>query len=166
MENTMTVGQVFEVAIAAERAVERLFHGLEAKFAPHPDLAQFWRQFALEEDKHARWLISASARLSPEQLAAPVAADTAAAVRQTATFSVEQALGNVKNLEDAYELVTELESGETNAIFRFLLDHFEPDEQTANFIRAQLSSHMVKMSTDLPAQYRTGASHRTVKALD
>ena len=166
MENTMTVGQVFEAAVSAERAVEKLFHALEAKFAQHPDLAAFWRQFAVEEDMHAQWLLSARARLSPEQLAAPVGAETAAAVHRVAAFSLEQALGRVQNLEDAYELVTDLESGETNAIFQFLLKHFEPDEQRANFIRAQLSSHMVKMSTDLPAQYRSGAAHRTVRALD
>ena len=165
MNNLVTVEQTFEVAIAAERAVESLFQGLAVKFAPYPDLAEFWRQYAQEEAMHARWLLGARGRLSPEQLAAQVSAETVAAMRATAVFSVETALGQVKNLEDAYNLVTELENGETNAIFLFLLDHFEPSEETGNFIRAQLNSHIVKLATSLPAQYQSGEGHRAVKAV-
>jgi hypothetical protein len=166
MSNPVTVEQVFEVSIAAERAVEDLFHGLEAKFAPYADLVLFWRQYAAEEAGHVRWLLSARARLSPEQLASPVSAETVEAMRQTAALSVAQVLSRVTNLQEAYELVLEIESGETNAILLFLLDHFEPDPGTVSFLRAQLNSHVAKLATGLPAAYQTSAAQRKLKAVD
>jgi hypothetical protein len=72
MMNKVTVAQAFEVAIATERAAERLFQGLEAKFAHHEDVATFWKQYALDEAKHAKWLDGLKARLTTEQLSRPV----------------------------------------------------------------------------------------------
>ena len=165
MDTTVTVEQALEAAVAAERAMETLFHGLEAKFAPFADLAAFWKEYALEEVMHARWLESVRARLKPDQLAAPVPEDTVAALRAVADFSVEHALSQVKNLEEAYALVMTVENGETNVIFHFVLDHFEPNDQTANFLRAQLNSHILKLVTSLPAPYQSSAAQRAIQAV-
>jgi hypothetical protein len=164
--NDVTVAQAFEVAIATERAAERLFQGLEAKFAHHEDVATFWKQYALDEAKHAKWLEGLKARLTTEQLSGPVDAHTVELLQAVAGFSVEKALLGVKNLEDAYQLVNDIENGETNAIFQFLLDNFETDVQMRDFLRVQLNKHITKLSIDLPVQYKGILSRKAIQALE
>jgi hypothetical protein len=166
MIDKVTVAQAFEVAIATERAAERLFQGLEAKFAHHEDVATFWKQYALDEAKHAKWLEGLKARLTTEQLSGPVDAHTVELLQAVAGFSVEKALLGVKNLEDAYQLVNDIENGETNAIFQFLLDNFETDVQMRDFLLAQLNKHITKLSIDLPVQYKGILSRKAIQALE
>ncbi|OQY21229.1 MAG: hypothetical protein B6I35_08850 [Anaerolineaceae bacterium 4572_32.2] len=45
----VTVAELFEMAIGAEKAAEELYHGLAAKFAHHPEVADFWKEYAAEE---------------------------------------------------------------------------------------------------------------------
>jgi Rubrerythrin len=162
----VTVAQAFEVAIATERATERLFRGLETKFAHHEDVATFWKQYALDEAKHAEWLEGLKTRLTTEQLSRLVDAHTVGLLQAVTGFSVEKALLGVKNLEDAYQLVNDIENGETNAIFQFLLDNFETDEPMRDFLRAQLNKHIVRLSIDLPVQYKGIQSRKAIQALE
>lgn len=161
-----TIGQVFETAIAAERAAEQLFLGLEAKFSAHEELAIFWRGYAADEVSHAQWLEELRARLTPEKLGGLADSGTMNLLHAVAGFSVEKALGGVKDLEDAYQLVSEVESAETNAIFGFLVDNFEADEQVRGFLRSQLNSHVAKLMIDLPAQYRGTGARRAIRAAE
>jgi hypothetical protein len=87
-------------------------------------------------------------------------------LQAVAGFSVEKALLGVKNLEDAYQLVNDIENGETNAIFQFLLDNFEADVQMRDFLRAQLNKHIAKLSIDLPVQYKGILSRKAIQALE
>lgn len=164
MDN-VTVAQAFEAAISAERAAQQLFQGLETKFAPYEDVAAFWGQYANEEAKHAEWLEGLKARLTPEQLSGAVDDHTVELLQAVAEISVEKALLGVKNLEDAYQLVNNIESGETNAIFQFLLNNFETDPQMRDFLRMQLNKHIAKLSIDLPAQYKGILSRKAIQAL-
>jgi rubrerythrin len=165
MEN-VTVAQAFEVAISAEKAAEKLFQGLEAKFANHQDVAAFWEQFASDEAKHAEWLEGLKARLTAEQLSRLVEPHTVELLQAVTKLSVEKALLGVKNLEDAYQLVNDIENGETNAIFQFLLNNFEADVQLREFVRTQLNEHIAKLSTDLPVQYKGVLSRKAIQALE
>jgi hypothetical protein len=126
---TMTLDTVFQAAIAAERATEVLYRGLQAKFASYPELADFWLGYAREEHGHATWLEGLYKRIDPLRLVEPVDQHTARLVIAVQSFSVEMALDGVHDLEDAYQLVNELENNETNAIFQFLMNNFEPDAQ-------------------------------------
>jgi hypothetical protein len=162
MDNVVTVDQAIEAGIAAEQAMEALFRGLESKFTPYPDLVTFWKNYGQDEVMHARWLIAVRARLDPEQLAAPVPEAIVASMREVADFSMEGALGQVKNLEQAYALVKDIESGETNAIFRFILNHFAPDEHTAHFLQTELNTHILRLATSLPSQYQSSAMQRAI----
>jgi len=161
----VTVAKVFDIAIAAECAAQDLFKGLEEKFAHHPDVADLWRQYAVEEVAHADYLSKLRAQTPEEQLAQPVEAETVRLLREVADFSAEEALQNIKNLEDAYQLVHEAEHGEVNAIFAFLLDHFEGDQAMRDFLRDQLDAHVAKLSEDLPTKYRGSVARRSVEAL-
>jgi len=161
----VTIQEAFEIAIAAERAAESLFHGLEAKFADHENVAVMWQDYAQDEDKHAERLISIRSKVTTDQLAQQVDADTIALLQAVNEISVEKALKGVKDLEDAYQLVNEIESGETNAVFRFLLDNFEPDPQMRDFLRAQLNLHVARLENELPPPYRSRIARQLVKAV-
>jgi hypothetical protein len=162
----LTISQAFEIAIGSERALERLFKGLEAKFANQGDLAAFWALYAFEETRHAEWLEELKAKLTPEQLSGPVDPEAMHLLRAVIEFSVEKALDGVKDLEDAYQLVSEIESGETNAIFEFLQNNFEANKEIRSFLRAQLGKHVARLSTDLPIAYKGILARREIKALE
>lgn len=159
-----TLNDTLAIAIGAERACEKLFHGLEAKFAAYPDLAAFWHQYAMDEVGHANWLEKLRARLTPSQLGEPVDSQVVEMMQAVSDFSVEGALSHVKNLEDAYQLVTDVENGETNAIFKFLLDHIETDDALRIFIRNQLGKHVAKLALELPTQYKGSLARRVILA--
>jgi hypothetical protein len=162
---TVTVAQVFDIAIAAECAAQDLFNGLEEKFTHHPDVAELWHQYAIEEVAHADYLRKLRAQTPEGQLAQPVEAETVRMLRKVADFSAEEALENVNNLEDAYQLVHEAEHGEINAIFTFLLDHFEGDAEMRDFLRDQLDAHIAKLSEELPTKYQGTVARRSVQVL-
>jgi rubrerythrin len=67
-----TISEVFKVAIQAERTAEKLYQGLERKFAAHEDIASKRRLYAIEEGRHAEWLKDLETRLTAEQVSAPV----------------------------------------------------------------------------------------------
>jgi rubrerythrin len=165
MAKTATVATLFELAIAAERAAEALYRGLEKKFAHHQPAADFWDSYAKEEDRHAHWLERARDRLSAEQLSAPADPNVLQQANKALKFSVEHALKGIRNLEDAYQLTSELENAETNAIFEFLINNFTTDEQTTAFLRAQLKGHVGQIMIEFPTQFNSQA-RREIKAQD
>ncbi len=159
-----TVGDLFGWAIEAERTAEKLYRGLEAKFAFHQELARFWRGSAAEEAGHARWLERLRNGLEAKQLSAVADPDIVQQVRAVLQFSIEDALGELENLEEAYQLVNELENSETNAIFEFLISNFAEDVEIQSFLRAQLRKHIVRLTTEFPIQ--SIAIRLSTKALD
>ena len=166
MSDKATIAELFELAIGAEKAAETLYRGLEAKFAHHPKVADFWRAYAIEEAGHARWLKRLRDRASPEQLSAPADPNVQRGMHEVHEFSIEDALKGIKNLEDAYQLANELESAETNATFEFLITNFPSDERTQSFLRTQLKSHVGKIMIEFPVQFQPVAARRAIKALE
>jgi rubrerythrin len=162
---TFTVRETIETAIAAERASEALYRGLQARFAPYKGIADFFEAYALEESKHVQWLESLRSRLDDQTLNQIVDASIEYSLQNVSAFSVEKALTRVSNLEDAFQLVNEIESAETNAIFQFLLDHFEPDESVKAFLRQQLEKHVDKLRWGLPAEYQGTVARQALRAL-
>lgn len=165
MSNETTVAELFDLAITAEKMTEELYRGFEARFAHHQEVAAFWRQYALEEVGHARWLENLRDRLAPERLSAPADPGALEDVRRALGLSVEKMLESTRNLDDAYELANELEHSETNAIFEFLITAFAQDPKTRAFLRAQLSEHIVKLTLKFPAAFKSATTRREIKAL-
>jgi rubrerythrin len=164
MPNVVTINELFDMAIRAEKAAEDVYRRLQAKFASHPDVTRFWRDYAAAEAGHALWLGRIRGDLSPEQLTAPADEQTASAAQRLLLFPVERALREIKTLEDAYQLANELESGETNVVFDFLITHFASDAQAQSFMRSQLKDHVAKISAGFPARFRSSASRMSIKA--
>ncbi|RLC71671.1 MAG: hypothetical protein DRI81_17420 [Chloroflexi bacterium] len=160
----VTVAELFEMAIGAEKAAEELYHGLAAKFAHHPEVADFWKEYAAEENGHAQWLERIRNGLSQDELAALADPTMLREARAALQVSVERALAQVHDLEDAYQLVGELENSETNAVFDFLITHFSSDAKTQAFLRAQLKEHIGRLMIDFPTRFRGAAMRRRVTA--
>jgi hypothetical protein len=159
-----TLGDALKIAIAAENAAARLFHGLEMKFAAYEDVALFWRGYQTDELKHAEWLAALMAKTNPQQLTEPADAHTVELMQAVSGISIEKVLAGVHDLEDAYQLVTDVENGETNAIFQFLLNHFETDRSLREFIQNQLNKHIAKLALELPSQYKGIMARRAILA--
>ena len=166
MSNQATVDELFDLAIKAEKNAEEMYRRLQAKFAPHPDVVRFWRNYAAAEAGHALWLERIREVLNPEQLAAPADTETVVGAQRLLKFPAAKALQEVKTLEDAYQLANEMESGETNVVFDFLITHFASDAQAQSMMRSQLRDHVAKISTGFPARFRSSASRLSVQAME
>jgi hypothetical protein len=130
-----TVADLFALAIAAETSAAEFYRGLAAKFSEYGDVAEFWQRYVTDEISHARRLARLQGNLSVEQLAA-------------------RADDEVQTLEDAYELVNDLENSETNAVFEFLISSFPTDPDVLSFLRTQLTDHVDRLVTAFPERFR------------
>ncbi len=163
MSNETSVGELFKMAITAERQSETLYRRLMEMFVAYPDVVAFWQKYATEETGHARWLTNIHANLTPEQLTAPADASMLKMANRVLGLSMDDLLAKVKNLDDAYQLVNELENSETNAICEFLIDNFAADEKAQTFLRSQLKGHVTRLMTDLPAQFRGKSNRQSIQ---
>ncbi len=166
MSNAASVADLIELAIRLENANEALYQGFAMKFAAYPAVAAFWRRYAAEEIGHARWLERLRKASASEHLAMetdPIMLRTAIKLSE---FPVDNALKNIKHLEDAYELALEVENSETNAIFEFLFVNYYADTEAVTFLRSQLREHVARLMDGFPAEYQNREVRRGIKALD
>lgn len=162
-----TVARLFEYSIALERAAETLYRQLEKMFAVDPELALFWKRYADEEAGHALYLEHVRADVDASRLAQPADVDMMRKVRHCLKVASPDALRKIKTLEDAYELATELENSETNAIFEFVILSFSTEElaKAHSFLRTQLSAHIARLENDFPKAYRTRTAREQALAV-
>jgi hypothetical protein len=166
-DNTETIGELFEYAIALERAAETMYKQLEKMFSHYPEVAHFWKRYSGEEHAHAAYLERMRIRMDASRL--PQQADVT--MLQNARHQLERTspdrLANILTLEDAYQLATELESSEVNAIFEFMIANFSTDElEQSHFLREQLSSHIARLEIDFPTSYKSSDVRQKVLALN
>lgn len=164
MAQGTTVADLFALAIAAETSAAELYRGLVAKFAQYSDVAEFWQRYVTDEITHARWLARLQGNVSVEQLAARADPAMLENARHAAGVSVQALLDQVHTLEDAYELVNELEHSETNVVFDFLITSFPTDQEVLSFLRAQLSEHVDRLITTFPERFRDPGARLAAKA--
>ncbi len=162
----MTIEQAITEAMQAEKSAENLYLGLEQKFCSVPEVASFWKQFAIEEASHFEWLNNLAARLNQSDRQKLIDTHTQDLFYQVRLFSWKNSLAKIHDLEDAFEEVSDLENSETNAVFRFLIDNFEVDNSIRDFLLAQLATHIARLSINLPWLFRNVASRQSILALD
>lgn len=165
MSNQTTLGELFELAIKVERTAQEIYCELANGFAHCQEVAAFWEEYALEEADHALWLEKVRDALPPERLSEPADPGIVAEARKILRVSTEDLLQQIRDLEDAYELVHEFESPETNTIFDFLITHFYESDDAQSFIRHQLKEHIARISTGFPPRFSSPAARREVKFL-
>ncbi len=164
MTETATVAELFQLAIAAERAAEALYYGMADQFATLPEVAAFWQRYAREESNHAAWLIRFREELPKPTLEEPADPEALKQAHQALKHSLDAPLANVTNLDEAYQLASDLENGETNAVFEFIITHFAQDREAQAFLRAQLRDHIARLMHGFPRPYDTPDLRRSVRA--
>ncbi len=164
MPDQDTMADLFELAISAELIAETLYKRFAEMFAAHPPVTEFWQMYARQESAHAGWLEQLADGLDEAQLAAPADASMLRDAQKILSFSLEQTLSQIETLEDAYRLATEMENGETNAIFAFLTEHLAPSDRLRTFLRGQLSDHLNKLLVDFPLEFQSAARRQQIKA--
>jgi len=165
--NPESVGKLFEHAIELERAAQSLYSQFENKFSNYPDVALFWKKYALEEDGHAAYLERIGSEVEQSRLSSPADKGMVQKVHRCLRDAAQIKMEKIKTLEDAYQVATELENSETNAIFEFMIVNFSTDElaKSHQFLRTQLSTHIARLENDFPGQYKSKLARQQAFAL-
>lgn len=155
-----TVDRLLDVAIRLEVAAGRFYEGLAERFSHCPEVAGFWRIMAGEEACHENRLVQWRASLSAARLSRPADAQMLQMGENLLGTSVEELLDGVHNLDDAYEAAHDLESSETNTIFRFFLAEFSQDQRVIAVLMQDLDEHVERLTFGFPSRYATRAARR------
>ena len=159
-----TVDKLFDYAIELERAAETLYRQMGKMFAHQPDVARYWDHYADEERGHASYLERTKAGVSAKRLALPADTKIITDAQKCLDVVSHKKLESIHNLEDAFQLATELESSETNAIFEFMITNFSREElaKSHKFLQIQLGSHIARLETELPDAYKSKAARQNL----
>jgi hypothetical protein len=165
-QTVANIRELFGKAIELERAAETLYESFADFFAEHRTVASFWKHYADEEGGHAAYLERVLESLPADRLLEPANSHMLRGLNDCLRAASPDRLSNVYNLEDAFQLATELENSETNAIFEFIIMNFSTDElaKSHKFLRAQLSSHINKLQEAFPVEFRSVAARQSVVA--
>ncbi len=163
MVETSTVEYLFELAIAAEYAAEKLYRELMVRFVAYPEVCEFWKRMALEEVGHARGLERIRKNLTPEQLESPADPEMLKCALKALSVPLDRLLAQVTDLEVAYQLVSNLENSETNAVFEFLINHFAFNPELVPFFNNQLRAHLGALM-EFSEQFGDESLRRRIKA--
>jgi len=159
-----TVDVLFDYAIELENAAESLYENMAALFSHEPNVKQFWLQYAKEERGHASYLERVRKAMSAEDLAQPAEESILQQAHRSLQDAANLDLGRIRNLEDAYQLATNVENSETNAIFDFMMTNFSTEElaKSYKFLKVQLSSHIKKLEREFPEPYQSRDRRRAL----
>ena len=164
--NAETVGKLFEHAINLENGAETLYRNFGKIFSHYPEVARFWERYADEEKGHAAYLKRIQAGVDASRLSHPADRVIFQKVQQCLRDVAQVKLEEIQTLEDAFQLATELENSETNAIFEFIIVNFSSDElaKSNQFLRTQLNTHIVRLEDDFPAPYKSKHARESAAA--
>lgn len=157
-----TIAHLVDLAIQSERIAETLYRRMGVRFHNHPEVENFWRRYAAEEDGHARWLEKLRERAASEKMIQPADPGILEDARRAISISVDSLVWSIRTLQDAFEIANELEHSEMNAVFEFLISYFTEDSETQTFLRAQLSEHVGRLMIEFPRSVGTGTFRRTI----
>ncbi|MEN6335920.1 MAG: ferritin family protein [Phycisphaerales bacterium] len=158
-----TVEDLLDLGIQLEAGLQRLYQEFAGMFGHCPEVAAFWRVLAVDEASHKNRLIQARSVLCGERLARAADAKTVREAQRLLDVEMRERPGEVRNLDDAYELANDLESSETNTIFRFFLSELHPDVSVASILMRDLDVHVERLMTGFPAEYATRTQRLAVK---
>ncbi len=139
---TRTLGGLFEVVLVYEAAACDLYLGLAEKFAAHPSISEFWKTMAAHEQSHIRTLRQAFESLSPQDIESSVNPKIVEKVRSLPDLSVEDILMSIDNLEDAYQLVSEIENSAASVRFIFLTQKLFDSKDHKRPIADSINQHL------------------------
>jgi hypothetical protein len=165
MAQSGSIAELIDLSIAIERITAAIYGNFAALFTEVPDVAAFWTRYAHEETGHANWMRNLRSRVGSATLESPADSDVWEMAVRTSSVVPDEVLAGIDTLQDAYELANEIEHGETNAIFDFLVSNFSEDEKTVMFVRNQLREHVGYLMNNFPQEYHDVVFRRKVKAV-
>lgn len=150
-----TIEELLKLALCLEVAARRFYEGLAARFSHCPEVAVFWQAMAADEACHENRLKQWRTALSAERLSQTTDGRLFQMGEKLLAVSVEELLRRVRTLSDAYEIADELESSETNTIFRFFIQEFSQDARVLDVLMQDLDGHVERLIAGFPASYAT-----------
>ena len=125
MTRTGTVAQLFNLAIAAEKAAAQFYETLSCAFQGEPDVAACWKGLMSDELFHAEQLSRVLAELPQAVRSSDAdAVQYKSAAENLRRFSLLLNSRYIQQLEDAYDIAYELEYSEVSQIFCGLLSDY------------------------------------------
>jgi hypothetical protein len=162
--STLKLSQLLDGILAVEQEAVAFYRGLEKRFDQQADVACFWRSRAYEELQHIRWFRMACSRLTPAQMAQPAPTSVYALRLPARPFCAQQALAQVRTLEDACRLAVALEESEIGDLLDYILDTAGSDGTTQSYLRQQVERHIERVALGLPPSYKTRQSREALLA--
>lgn len=146
MDKLITYSELLNAAIAAENAARTIYLAFLEKFLHNPDAAKFWQHMADDEKEHAEILSRIHGIVPVEDLTVLVGRELAEKAYQVQQWKVQEVIGLVKNLNDAYEIAYCIESSEVNTVFNFLAIRFLPSDESYSIISSTMDKHLLRLT--------------------
>jgi len=160
-----TIGDLLALGIQLEAGVERVYEEFAGMFEHCPEVAAFWRVLAGDEASHKNRLIEIGREMSKKRLSQPGDSRMLQEARKLLEVDLRERSAEVRNLDDAYELANDLESSETNTIFRFFLTELHRDVKVLSTLMRDLDEHVERLMTGFPAQYASRTQRLGIKPI-
>jgi len=145
LNHEKTIDELFKRAIKIERKAGDIYKELSNLFSHIPEVSALWKGLAEDETLHMNTLQDIHKSLTQEQLSSPSDEQIWENVVKIQYLLDKDLLGQIKNLDDAYELAHELEFSEVNAIFKFLTIDLVPSEERKEFVMSEIKQHQQKL---------------------
>ena len=158
---TWTLGGLFEVVLVYEVAACDLYLGLAEKFAANPSISEFWKTMAAHGQSHIRTLKQAYESLSPQDIESSVNQEVVEKVQSLPNLSVKDILMSIDNLEDAYQLVSEIENVAVSVRFIFLTQKLFDSKAHKRPIVNSINQHLQSLMS-FPQTFGDAAIRRNI----
>ena len=146
MVEQISLGELFDVAIASEKAARKIYLGFKHKFSPFPPVSEFWQTMADDEAEHARILARVRQGVLPADLETPVDARMAEKAQHMRDLDTHQIIHSVNTLDDAYKIAYDLEASEVNMVFNFLTIRFLSVAESSEIVSATVDLHLLRLA--------------------
>ncbi len=141
----LTIEETLETAVRIETRAADLYGVLARRFSHVPGMTGFWEDLRHDELGHANTLRSVRGSLSKEKLASTVEHSITASVNGIMEMMGKDLLGQIKTLDDAYEIANELEFSEINALFKYLTTDIVTTASRGEIIVHHIDEHQQKL---------------------
>ena len=154
-------GELLEISLEYESNAHRIYKEWAGIFSSTQDVAAFWRDYSIDEAAHARQLEKLRARLSPVQLSTLIESALVGDTRRLLA-SLQKEHG-IEDLDQAFQYANMIEHSEINPLFEAILSTFEPDQEAATLLHAQLEQHINKLIYQFPQRFSRSELRREIK---
>jgi len=144
MSERLTIEEVFKLSASAEEEASKFYAMLAESFSERQDVAQFFMDMSREELGHLKWIRQMHKKIAPEKLKELAPNRAAELINTFLKFKAEDAINEIRSLDDAYKLSVKLEFSETGKLHELIIDLFEDSEKKKGLMKL-LNEHFEKI---------------------